>query len=93
MYNTSIISTQAKLQFLLDIIGDKISYGYFRWLDEKEYEDINDYAKLFKQDVEDNGGIFVKMTARPFGFKFTLDNKTFQAYANSKSIGIKPLTK
>lgn len=39
---------------------------YGRWLDEREYEDINEYGKV----ISDKLGFPVKMTKRPFGFKF-----------------------
>lgn len=39
---------------------------YWRWLDERECEDINEYGKVIAQEL----GFPVKMTKRPFGFKF-----------------------
>lgn len=42
---------------------------YGRWLDEKEHEDIKDYAKPIKLPV---GFKLIKMTKRPFGFHFSI---------------------
>lgn len=43
----------------------------FRWLDEREYEDIADYKPYFKNLVLERFGIEdITMTTRPFGFKF-----------------------
>ena len=39
---------------------------YWRWLDEREYEDINEYGKVIASKL----GFPVQMTKRPFGFKF-----------------------
>lgn len=41
---------------------------YSRWLDERQYEDINDYAAPLRPIVEATGGKIAKMTKRPFGF-------------------------
>lgn len=42
-----------------------------RWQDEKEYEDINDYAEPIKAHLP-QGFVLEKMTKRPFGFHFSL---------------------
>ena len=39
---------------------------YWRWLDEKDYEDIEEYGAVISSTL----GFPVKMTKRPFGFKF-----------------------
>ena len=58
-------------------LGEKISYGYSRWQDEKEYEDISDYAILFREDIEKAGGRFERMNKQPFGFVFRLGSLRF----------------
>ena len=36
---------------------------YYRWQDEKEYEDINDYLEIIRKHIPEAE----KMTKRPFG--------------------------
>ena len=48
---------------------------YGRWLDEREYEDINEYATPIKNNLPD-GVTLVKMSKRPFGFIFTVDGSS-----------------
>lgn len=44
---------------------------YERWLDEHEYEDINEYAKV----LSDNIGVPITQShKRPFGFTFQCDD-------------------
>jgi hypothetical protein len=57
---------------------------YSRWLDEKEYEDINDYAAPIKPKVEAIGGTFIKMNKRPFGFDYRLNGVTYNIFINSR---------
>ena len=54
-----------------------------RWNDEKEYEDINDYGDVLKTKVEELDGTFVKMTKRPFGFTFTVDDAKYKIGCNA----------
>ena len=42
-----------------------------RWQDEKEFEDINDYAKVLQAKLPE-GFKLVKMTKAPFGFQFSI---------------------
>ncbi len=44
---------------------------YARWLDESQYEDINDYATVIKTLLPSDFEM-VKMTKRPFGFHFKI---------------------
>lgn len=60
-----------------------------RWQDEKEYEDINDYAQPLLAAAEAVGLPAPVMTKRPFGCKFTLNNMTFQVSVTSRSLGWK----
>ena len=72
-----------KAKRLFEEIEEVVSNAYERWLDEKEYEDINDYAILFQSKVEAIGGQFIRMTKRPFGFIYTLDEATYQVSINN----------
>lgn len=72
---------------LQDIVNnDKLTLAMFnlyeRWLDEHEYEDINDYAKVIK-GVADKEGITlhnVSGTKRPFGIKFNFNGNQYHFY-------------
>ena len=46
---------------------------YERWLDEHEYEDINDYANVIKDVMKNEGYVLPNVvgTKRPFGIKFS----------------------
>lgn len=46
---------------------DYVADLYLRWLDEKEYEDIEDYALAFSEHFKIKDVI---PTKEPFGFKF-----------------------
>lgn len=48
-----------------------------RWQDEREYEDIADYAKPLQKLAKAAGVEIVKMTKRPFGCIFTVGGKRF----------------
>lgn len=56
---------------------------YFRWLDEKAYEDIKQYAEAFEKAANDNGAQIsnVEGTKRPFGFKFDKDGPKYHMSA------------
>lgn len=57
---------------------DLIINLYSRWLDEKEYEDIKDYAQPLQLLAQKHNVVIDKMTARPFGCKFSTDGRQFQ---------------
>lgn len=50
-------------------VQERLSYLWARWLDEREYEDWEDYADVMKGLAEEHPGVtFVKAHKRPFGF-------------------------
>lgn len=60
-----------------------------RWMDEKKYEDIKDYAARIKKDLP-SGFTIVKMTKRPFGFYFShasMPDAVYQYFIKSDSLG------
>jgi hypothetical protein len=65
-------------------VTDTMCNLYARWLDEREYEDIADYAAIVKPRVTEIGGTFVRMTKRPFGFVYTLDGITYTVTINMR---------
>lgn len=80
---------ERKMKAIFQATKDRIVYGRDRWLDEKEYEEIDDYAIMYKSEVEANGGKFVKMTKRPFGFVAEIEGVRVQFSANSESVSAK----
>ena len=62
---------------------------YDRWQDEKAYEDINDYQKPLESIARECGITITKMTKRPFGCHFSVDNKIFALSLSAKSYSYK----
>lgn len=67
---------------LKKVYGNKIKphlnyliYLRERWEDEKDYEDFADYEKAVREKVKLN---ITKITKRPFGFHFRLNNQTLK---------------
>ena len=57
-----------------------------RWQDEKEYEDINDYAKPLVNLAKEHGIESFTMTKRPFGCKIPLGGKVYQVAVTGRSL-------
>jgi len=59
---------------------DRMAYLASRWMDEAQYEDINDYKKNLQKFSDDNGlGVTItKMVKRPFGCEFTAVGERFR---------------
>ena len=59
---------------------------YYRWGDEREYEDFNDYVSVMRKVVEDVIGSVnsIKGTKRPFGVCFKKDNKEYKLFLKFK---------
>lgn len=52
---------------------------YERWVDEHEYEDINDYAEYIRPYIEYKGEAkILKMIKKPFGFKIAVQEAIYQ---------------
>jgi len=54
-----------------------------RWLDEAGYESIEGYKVVILKSahwaaLKAAGAVFGKMTKRPFGFTYSMDQKTFR---------------
>lgn len=62
---------------------------YGRWLDESQYENINDYGKVISAALP-AGITLTKMTKRPFGFHFTVGTDAVYALTTTtRSMGWK----
>lgn len=58
-----------------------------RWQDECQYEDFNEYAKIMSDKITPILGCItnVKGTKRPFGIKFTYNERNFHLHINIKN--------
>ena len=72
--------TRIKIIKITESMEEILAYLYSRWVDEKEYEDFNDYTAKMKTNfdaaivVNDaNNAVFVKAQKRPFGFCFDFE--------------------
>ena len=63
-----------------DDITDALGRLYDRYRDEAGYEDFRDYGIVISPKVAAIGGVFVKMTGRPFGFIYILDVATYHVF-------------
>ena len=84
--NTKILQTP---------FGNTLQNLYFRWLDEFEYENIEDYKNVLVKSIIANNGepleiTEAKATKRPFGVKFTTkEGEKWQVSINSRYMSIK----
>ena len=59
-----------------------------RWQDEKEYENIADYAGPLQQHAKEAGVRIVRMSKVPFGVIYvTPDGEEYLAYVKSRTCG------
>ena len=66
-------------------VQDLVESLYSRWLDEKEYEDINDYAAPIRTVANEFGITIRAMSRSPFGFTFsTKDARIYRLTINGK---------
>ena len=54
--------------------GDLLCRLYERWLNEKEYEDFEDYRKCIKEKIPN----VVKVSKKPFSVFFTENNHLYE---------------
>ena len=65
---------------------ETFGYLYNRWLDEKDYEDINDYQLPLNAIAQKFGVTILKMNKKPFGCDFTVDGKTYKISVSATRI-------
>ena len=66
-----------------------LSYLYDRWQDEQEYEDWDDYKTVIKKSVTEFPVVVTQVTKRPFGFRFSVNERSFKIFVTSRTIGWK----
>lgn len=80
-----------KIGAFMDKVQETLFNLWDRWQDEKEYEDINDYAKPIRNMLP-AGWELTKMNKRPFGFNFQIGTGVnYAIYCNAKQIAWKRL--
>lgn len=96
------MTAQEKINCLIN--NDKVVNTFVnlwgRWQDEKEYEDIRDYASVLIGCVQKNcpelGAILHSVTTRPFGIKVVMNDAYLwhifvKAEGNALVFHVKPL--
>lgn len=68
---------------------DRMGYLASRWMDESQYEDINDYKANLQKFIDENnlGVTITKMSKRPFGCEFTVNGEPLRYRYTVKSNG------
>lgn len=98
--NKDIISmseiTKSKIGDLNSAFEEFLINLFWRWQDEKEYEDWNDYVSVMKKKFETliaennmSNAVYYSCSKRPFGVKFDFEGFRVTLYANSTSYGWK----
>ena len=78
--------TQEKITRMTRELQNLLENLYCRWQDEKEYEDIKDYAEVIKKKLPE-GFEMTQMLKSPFGFKFKMkefDEALYQVAITSR---------
>lgn len=70
-------TTPEALRFYNDA-AKTMAYLVARWSDEGQYEDINEYVKSLEPIAEQAGVKIIRMTKKPFGCKFSVNDVIFQ---------------
>jgi hypothetical protein len=83
------IETENKAKSFFQATIDIASNLYGRWLDERQYEDINDYQKPLNPIAQRFGIQITKMNKRPFGFNFTVDGFNFTLAVKGNQISFR----
>lgn len=82
---------RAALHAMLDAVAPIAGNLWGRWQDEREYEDINDYGKVFAGKLPE-GFSLTRMTKRPFGFHFSIaSGASFHFTVTGRSVGYKQI--
>jgi hypothetical protein len=85
--NLKRIDAMFKSKTLRDLLFDL----KFRWSNEREFEDINDYGKVIASQLPE-GFKLEKMTKSPFGFQFSIGTSArYAMMATNRSIEWKRL--
>ncbi len=88
--------TKSKIESLNDSMSDTLYLLYWRWQDEKEYEDWNDYISVMKKKFETlivsnnmQNAVYFSCGKRPFGIRFDFEGFRVTLFVNSTHFGWK----
>ncbi len=72
-----------------DTIADTIYNLYLRWLDEWQYEDINDYGVVVANAVRSvctkSDVVLLKSSHKPFGFVLAIDGQRISLFVKEEN--------
>lgn len=75
-----------KINNMFDAVSNQISMIYYRWQEEKEFEDFDEYISLVKNIMPD-GFVVTGGSQKPFGFKFNIGTEAeYFLKAKAKSV-------
>ena len=74
----------AKITAFFNDHGDRFAQLAFRWLDEHEYENIDEYRKVLEPLAVSKDIHIDRMTKRPFGFFATCENTKFKIVCTAR---------
>lgn len=64
---------------------------YGRWQDEREYEDIADYAMPLQRIAKQHNCAVESITARPFAIKFVAEGKRYEMKCGARSVSYRQI--
>ena len=77
----------------MNVMEDILINLYYRWQDEKDYEDFKDYIDKMKRDfdteIKENymmNAVFVKASQKPFGITFDFEGWRIVLSVNSQHV-------
>ena len=76
-------SPQWKLREIADDLADLMIGLYARWQDEKQFEQLEDYAVPIRRVLDKHGASFSSMARRPFGCLFHHNDSTYKFTINA----------
>jgi hypothetical protein len=88
--------TKHKVDALLAVFSDELCILYWRWQNEKEYEDWGGYVKVMKTKFESlviehnmSNAVYYSCKRRPFGIVFDFEGFQFTMFVNKINYGWK----
>jgi len=85
MIKTNPISSKRANDFVIECT-ELLGYLRDRWLDESQYENMDDYLKKIQDEAGEFEVKVTKMSKRPFGCFFTADGINFQVMVKGNMV-------
>lgn len=78
-----------RINDMLSLMQPLVLQLAFRWMDEREYEDILEYKAVLEKQLP-QGFYITKMTKRPFGFEFSIGTgAVYKVFCSTTAYGWK----